>query len=95
VGGGALSRATALLGADGRLVSIAEEPAGEGTYFVVEPDRDQLIELGRLIDATRLRVAIDSTFGLSQGRAAFERSLAAGKRGKVVIDVGKDSAPDA
>jgi NADPH:quinone reductase-like Zn-dependent oxidoreductase len=56
---------------------------------------DQLIELGRLIDATRLRVAIDSTFGLSQGRAAFERSLAAGKRGKVVIDVGKDSAPDA
>jgi Zinc-binding dehydrogenase len=49
---------------------------GRGDYFVVEPDRDQLIELGRLIDATRLRVAIDSTFGLSQGRAAFERSLA-------------------
>ena len=32
-----------------------------------------------------LRVAIDSTFALSDAAVAFERSLASGKHGKVVI----------
>jgi NADPH:quinone reductase-like Zn-dependent oxidoreductase len=87
VGGELLERATALLRRGGRLVSVAEEPPGEGTYFVVEPNREQLIELARLIDSGRLRVAIDSTFPLSEATAAFARSLASGKRGKVVIRV--------
>ena len=67
--------------------SIAEAPSGAGTYFVVEPSREQLIELAALIDVGNVRVAIDSTFPLSDATAAFERSLAAGKRGKVVIKV--------
>ena len=87
VGGELLERATALLRRGGRLVSVAEEPPREGTYFVVEPNREQLIELAHLIDGGRLRVAIDSTFALSEAAAAFERSLAPGKRGKVVIRV--------
>jgi len=78
----------------GRLVSVAEEPpmtsaeAGiETTYFVVEPNREQLIELGRLVDAGDLHPEIDSVFPLANARAAFERSMARGKRGKVVIRV--------
>jgi NADPH:quinone reductase-like Zn-dependent oxidoreductase len=87
VGGELLARATALLGSDGRLVSIAEDPPGEGTYFVVEPNREQLIELARLTDTRQVRVAIDSTFALSEAAAAFERRFASGKHGKVVIRV--------
>jgi NADPH:quinone reductase-like Zn-dependent oxidoreductase len=87
VGGELLRRAPAVLASGGRLVSIAEEPPSEGTYFVVEPSREQLIELARLIDDGDLRVPIDSTFALSDATAAFKRSLASGKRGKVVIRV--------
>jgi len=47
--------------------------------------RDRLVELARLVDDGQLRVAIDSTFALSDAAAAFKRSLASGKHGKVVI----------
>jgi NADPH:quinone reductase-like Zn-dependent oxidoreductase len=87
VGGVLLERAPALLANGGRLVSVAAEPPGTGTYFVVEPSREQLIELARLVDGGELRIAIDSTFAPSEAAAAFERSLASGKHGKVVIRV--------
>jgi NADPH:quinone reductase-like Zn-dependent oxidoreductase len=90
VGGEFLDRAPALLAQRGRLVSVAAEPPGEGTYFVVEPDRAQLIELASLVDSGRLRVAIDTTFTLAEAVAAFERSLASGKHGKVVIEVANE-----
>jgi NADPH:quinone reductase-like Zn-dependent oxidoreductase len=87
VGGDLLGRAPALLARGGRLVSVAAEPPGEGSYFVVEPSQGQLIELAKLVDSGQLRVAIDSTFTLAEAAAAFERSLASGKHGKVVIEV--------
>jgi NADPH:quinone reductase-like Zn-dependent oxidoreductase len=87
VGGEILARAHELVKNGDRVVSVAAEPPGGGTYFVVEPNREQLIELARLIDANQLRVVIDSTFALSEPAAAFERSLAAGKRGKVVFAI--------
>jgi NADPH:quinone reductase-like Zn-dependent oxidoreductase len=95
VGGELLEHAPALLTNGGRLVSIAGEPPGEGTYFVVEPSREQLVELTRLVDSGELRVAIDSTFALSDAAAAFERSLASGKQGKVVIRVAGGGASGA
>jgi NADPH:quinone reductase-like Zn-dependent oxidoreductase len=95
VGGELLNYLPALLANAGRLVSVAEEPPGEGTYFVVEPSREQLIELARLVDGGELRVAIDSTFALSEAAAAFERSLASGKHGKVVIRVAGGAGPGA
>jgi NADPH:quinone reductase-like Zn-dependent oxidoreductase len=92
VGGDLLGRAPALLARGGRLVSVAAEPPGEGSYFVVEPSRGQLIELAKLVDSGQLRVAIDSTFTLAEAAAAFERSLASGKHGKVVIEVADDKS---
>jgi NADPH:quinone reductase-like Zn-dependent oxidoreductase len=93
-GGEALTRSASLVRDGGRIVSVAEEPptvaAGtpvEAIYFVVRPDREQLVELTRLIDAGELRSAIDSVFSLHDARAAFERSLARGKSGKVVLRV--------
>lgn len=97
VGGERLERSPAIVRDGGRLVSVAEEPPERGSrapiqrsYFVVEPDRGQLVELGRMIDRGELRVAIDSVFPLEDARAAFERSLATGKRGKVVLRVAED-----
>jgi NADPH:quinone reductase-like Zn-dependent oxidoreductase len=95
VGGELFDRAPALLADGGRLVSVAAEPPGEGTYFVVEPNREQLVELARLVDSGELRVAIDSTYALSEAAAAFERSLASGKHGKVVIRVTGEGASGA
>ena len=92
VGGDLLARAPALLAPGGRLVSVVAEPPDGGTYFVVEPNREQLNEVARLVDSGELRVAIDSTFALSDAAAAFERSLESGKRGKVVIHVMRERA---
>jgi NADPH:quinone reductase-like Zn-dependent oxidoreductase len=81
VGGDVLARSTGP-----RIVSIAEEHPG-AKYFVVEPNRGQLVELARLIDAGTLRPAVDKVFPLEDARAAFDRVAAPGKRGKVVLRV--------
>ena len=72
-----------------RVVTIAEEMP-DATYFVVEPDHEQLLELGTLVDAGELRTDVDSVFPLAEAGAAFERVAARGKRGKVVLEVGAD-----
>ena len=70
-----------------RVVTIAAERPG-ATYFVVEPERTQLLELGRLADLGELRPAIDAVFPLARAREAFARVAARGKRGKVVLEIG-------
>lgn len=72
-----------------RVVTIAKEMPG-ATYFIVEPDREQLLELTTLVDAGELRTEVDSVFPLREARAAFDRVAAHGKRGKVVLEVGSD-----
>ena len=72
-----------------RVVTIAEEMP-DATYFIVEPDYQQLRELTELVDADELRTEVDSVFPLTDARAAFERVAARGKRGKVVLEVGAD-----
>jgi NADPH:quinone reductase-like Zn-dependent oxidoreductase len=93
VGGTLLERSPGVLKTGGRLVSVAAEPpeGSGGVYFVVEPSRDQLVELARLADAGDLRPAIDAVFPLEEARAAFERSLEpTGRRGKIVLRVRED-----
>ena len=89
VGGDVLTRSSQLLRQGGRLVTIADEPPEgvDATYFVVEPDGEQLAEVRDLVDEGALHPAIDSVFPLEEFRAAFEKSMASGKRGKVVLRV--------
>jgi NADPH:quinone reductase-like Zn-dependent oxidoreductase len=47
----------------------------------------QLTEVARLVDRGDLRPEIDSIFPLAEARAAFSRSAAHGKHGKVVLRV--------
>jgi NADPH:quinone reductase-like Zn-dependent oxidoreductase len=82
-GGEALARSAVRAG---RVVTIAAEAPG-ATYFVVEPNREQLLELARLVDTGELQPEIDSTFPLAEAQAAFMRSAARGKHGKVILRV--------
>jgi len=82
-GGEALARSASQAG---RIVTVAAETPG-AHYFVVEPNREQLLALARLVDTGELRPEIDSIFPLTEARAAFTRSAARGKHGKVVLRV--------
>jgi NADPH:quinone reductase-like Zn-dependent oxidoreductase len=75
VGGDTLGRSAPRAG---RVITIAEEAPG-AEYFVVEPDGRQLASL------PELRSQVDSVFPLEDYQAAFDRSEARGKRGKVVL----------
>lgn len=99
VGGEVLGRSAAVVRPGGRLVSVAEDPPElssdlriEASYFVVEPNGDQLAELSQLIDAGELRPAVDSVFPLAEARTAFERTAVRGKRGKIVLRVAGEAA---
>jgi NADPH:quinone reductase-like Zn-dependent oxidoreductase len=78
-----------------RFVSVVEEPADipggvSATYFVVEPNREQLGRILELAGSGEIRPLVDSAFALADARAAFERTEARGKRGKVVLRVAEE-----
>jgi NADPH:quinone reductase-like Zn-dependent oxidoreductase len=80
VGGAALAAA---VGSAPRVVSVAEEAEGV-SYFIVEPNREQLLALAARADTGELRPEIDSVFELEDAPAAFAR---VSERGKVVLRV--------
>jgi NADPH:quinone reductase-like Zn-dependent oxidoreductase len=90
-GGERLQRSLAVLRPGGRLVSVASEPPIQdgivSTYFVVEPNRGQLVELAALADRGQLRPAIAEVFPLTDARRAFELLEAGRLRGKIVLRV--------
>jgi NADPH:quinone reductase-like Zn-dependent oxidoreductase len=100
VGGDTLDRSWGVLCRGGVLVTIAgSAPADKaarygvrGVDFIVEPSRTQLIEIGRLIDAGKLRPIIEATFPLDEARQAFARGARGHNRGKIVLQVKRESA---
>jgi NADPH:quinone reductase-like Zn-dependent oxidoreductase len=93
VGGERLAGSLDVLREGGRLVSVAEEPPRasgvSSIYFVVEPNREELDQVTALLDGDWPALAIDAVFPLEQAAAAFTRSMAADKHGKVVLDVAR------
>ncbi|MDY0943770.1 NADP-dependent oxidoreductase [Priestia megaterium] len=70
--------------------SDAEEAAKLGvtvSMTQVRSNGPQLVELGRLLDAGMVRVAIDSTFPLADARKAHERAARGHIQGKIVLTV--------
>ncbi len=74
----------------GQCRSGAEAAQAHGVralFFIVEPSRADLIELGRLIEAKRLHPIVADVLTLDAARQAFERGLGGHIRGKLVLRV--------
>jgi NADPH:quinone reductase-like Zn-dependent oxidoreductase len=95
VGGDTLERSYEVVKPGGVLVSVASPPSPErakahgvrSVWFVVEPSREQLIQIGDLIDARRIRPIIETVLPLSQARQAYEQGARGHTRGKIVLRV--------
>jgi NADPH:quinone reductase-like Zn-dependent oxidoreductase len=95
IGGEVQERSWSVLRRGGTLISIVSPVAadkaaslgGRGAFFIVEPNRTQLIELGQLIDKGILRVVVGALLPLARAREAFEQGLAGHMRGKIVLQV--------
>jgi NADPH:quinone reductase-like Zn-dependent oxidoreductase len=95
IGGEAQERSWSVLRRGGILISIVSPVAADkatslgvrGAFFIVEPNRTQLIELGHLIDKGILRVVVGAVLPLARAREAFEQGLAGHMRGKIVLQV--------
>jgi NADPH:quinone reductase-like Zn-dependent oxidoreductase len=95
IGGETQERSFTVLRQGGTLVSIVNPPSAEqaathhvrGLFSIVEPNRDELIQIAHLIDDGIVRTVVSEVFPLSQARAAYEQGLAGHNRGKVVLRV--------
>jgi NADPH:quinone reductase-like Zn-dependent oxidoreductase len=95
VGGDRLARSPAVVRKGGKLVSVASEPSQEAAkargikviYFVVSPNRGQLIEIAQLADAGLLEPKMAEVFPLDKAKEAFEHSLLRHGAGKIVLRV--------
>ena len=95
IGGDTMKRSWGVLKKGGLLVSIFSPPSQEqakahgvrAVFFIVEPDREELIQLGNLIDAGQLRSVIETVYPLSEARQAFEGALSGHTRGKIILQV--------
>jgi len=58
-----------------------------GVSMLVHPSRDQLNQIGQLIDAGKVRPVVEEVFPLAHAREAYERGLLGHNRGKLVLQV--------
>src|SRR5256884_1666033 len=96
VGGDTLHRSWQVVKPGGVLVSVVSprpsfaEAKGHGVrpvWFVVQPNREQLVRIGALIDEGKVRPIIDTVLPLSQARQAYEQGAKGHTRGKIVLRV--------
>ncbi len=102
VGGETLERSWSVLRPGGILVTIAGSiPEGKpaqhgvrGMSFIVAPNRAELVEIARLVEAGKLQPIVEATFPLEEARQAFEFGAGGHNRGKIVLQVTSDAAAD-
>jgi NADPH:quinone reductase-like Zn-dependent oxidoreductase len=94
VGGKTLERSWGVLKSDGRLVTVATQSESSAdqrvrdAFFVMEPNRAQLIEIAHLIDAGELRAPkVAAVFLLAQAREAYARAQQGHVDGKIALRV--------
>ncbi|MDQ1722109.1 MAG: hypothetical protein QOI26_1843 [Pseudonocardiales bacterium] len=94
IGGAIRDHSTALVRQGGTLVTIVDPPTtrptnGRAVFFVVEPDRDQLVDLTRRVRARRLRTIIGAVRPLAEAPDAFnpDRHI----NGRTIIQVAEGS----
>lgn len=96
VGGDTLRRSWQVVKPGGMLISIVDPHPPEAAarknelrfaFFVVEPNREELAQIGALIDAGQLRPVVDTVLPLAQARQAYEQAAKGHTRGKIVLRV--------
>jgi NADPH:quinone reductase-like Zn-dependent oxidoreductase len=95
VGRDTLARSYGVVKKDGFIVSIVAQPDRaalekhgiRGAVLSVEPNADELAEIGKLIDQKRIKVIVSQTFPLSEAAKAQEQVATGHTRGKIVLKV--------
>jgi NADPH:quinone reductase-like Zn-dependent oxidoreductase len=96
VGGGTLQRSWQVVKPGGMLVSVvsprpsADVAKGHNArfaWFVVEPNGEQLIQIGKLIEAGHIRPIVETALPLSEAREAYKQAAKGHTRGKIVLRV--------
>jgi NADPH:quinone reductase-like Zn-dependent oxidoreductase len=85
VGGDTRDRSWGILSKSGRLVTIAADAEGltqprvRDAFFIVEPNRVQLIEIARLIDTGVIQPVVGAVFSMGYFRQAYDQKPIRGK----------------
>jgi NADPH:quinone reductase-like Zn-dependent oxidoreductase len=93
VGGDTLARSWNLLKPQGRMITIAadaetsSDPRLKDAFFIVEPDQQQLIEVGRLIDRGQLQAFLKAPVAFDRAPLAYSGQIATDTHGKLVVSV--------
>ena len=96
IGGDTLERSWQVMKPGGVLVTVVsprfshEEAQRQNirpVFFVVEPNREQLIQIGKLINAGQIRPIIDTVLPLSQAQQAYKQAAGGHTRGKIILRV--------
>ena len=93
IGGDTQARSFRVVRPGGLVISLAgpiparllESHDARGLFFVVEPNRAELVEIARRIDSGALEVIVGQVFPLGRARQAFELGASGHNRGKIVL----------
>jgi NADPH:quinone reductase-like Zn-dependent oxidoreductase len=100
VGGDTLRRSWGVLKPGGRMVTVAADSENtrdereRQAFFIVEPNRQQLIEISRLLDAGELQTVVGGVLPLAQASDAYTGAVRKKGSGKLVVTL-VESAVDA
>ena len=95
IGRDTLARSYGVVKKDGIIVSLVARPKESelekhgirGAALSVEPNSEELAEIGKLIDDKKIKVIVSQTFSLSEARKAQEQVATGHTRGKIVLKV--------
>jgi NADPH:quinone reductase-like Zn-dependent oxidoreductase len=91
VGGQTLTRSWQVLKPEGRLVTVSADSESESdqrvrqAFFIVEPNRTQLVEVSKLLEEGTLRSAVNTVLPVSAATEAYRGTYARHGWGKLVI----------
>lgn len=96
VGGDTLARSWQVAKAGGMIVSVVSpRPTQQSprddvrfVWFIVEPNGEQLRQIGALLDAGQIRPIVAQVLPLAEARRAFEEAANGHARGKIVLTDG-------
>ena len=95
IGKDTLARSYGVVKKGGMIVSLVARPNQSelekhgirGAALSVEPNSEELAEIGKLIDGKKINVVVSQTFPLSEARQAQEQVATGHTRGKIVLKV--------